>query len=89
MNKKTLIGKVAEKANLTHKQTEAALAALTDTIAEALKEDDKVQIIGFGTFSVREYAERDGHSPATGEPVKIPARKVPVFKASKRLKDQF
>jgi len=89
MNKATLIAKIAEKAELNKKQAEAALNALTDTIAEALKEGDKVQLMGFGTFEVKERAARTGRKPSTGETIEIPAKKSPVFKAGKGFKDQF
>jgi len=89
MNKATLIAKIAEKSELNKKQAEAALNALTDTIAEALKEGDKVQLMGFGTFEVKERAARTGRKPSTGETIEIPAKKSPVFKAGKGFKDQF
>lgn len=89
MNKTALIAKIAEKAELNKKQAEAALNAFTDTIVEALKEGDKVQLMGFGTFEVKERAARTGRKPSTGETIEIPAKKSPVFKAGKGLKDQF
>ena len=89
MNKATLIAKIAEKSELNKKQAEAALNALTDTIAEALKEGDKVQLMGFGTFEIKERAARTGRKPSTGETIEIPAKKTPVFKAGKGFKDQF
>lgn len=89
MNKATLIAKIAEKANLNKKQAEAALAAFTDTVTEALKEGDKVQLMGFGTFEIKERAARTGRKPSTGETIEIPAKKSPVFKAGKGFKDQF
>ena len=89
MNKATLIAKIAEKSELNKKQAEAALNALTDTIVEALKEGDKVQLMGFGTFEIKERAARTGRKPSTGETIEIPAKKSPVFKAGKGLKDQF
>lgn len=89
MNKATLIAKIAEKTELNKKQAEAALNAFTDTVIEALKEGDKVQLIGFGTFEVKERAARTGRKPSTGETIEIPAKKSPVFKAGKGLKDQF
>ena len=89
MNKATLIAKIAEKADLNKKQAEAALNAFTDTIVEALKEGDKVQMMGFGTFEIKERAARTGRKPATGEAIEIPAKKLPSFKAGKGLKDQF
>ena len=89
MNKATLIAKIAEKSELNKKQAEAALNAFTDTITEALKEGDKVQLMGFGTFEVKERAARVGRKPSTGETIEIPAKKSPVFKAGKGFKDQF
>ena len=87
MNKATLIAKIAEKAELNKKQAEAALNAFTDTVVEALKEGDKVQMIGFGTFEVRKRAARKARNPQTGDEIKIKATKVPAFKAGKALKD--
>ena len=89
MNKATLIAKIAEKSELNKKQAEAALAAFTDTVVEALKEGDKVQLMGFGTFEIKERAARTGRKPSTGETIEIPAKKSPVFKAGKGFKDQF
>ena len=89
MNKATLIAKIAEKTGLNKKQAEAAANAFTDTILEALKEGDKVQMMGFGTFEVKERAARTGRKPSTGETIEIPAKKIPGFKAGKGLKDQF
>lgn len=89
MNKATLIAKIADKAELNKKQAEAALNAFTDTIAEALKDGEKVQMMGFGTFEVKERAARVGRKPSTGETIEIPAKKTPVFKAGKGFKDQF
>ena len=89
MNKATLIAKIAEKSELNKKQAEAALAAFTDTVVEALKEGDKVQLMGFGTFEIKERAARTGRKPSTGETIEIPAKKSPIFKAGKGFKDQF
>lgn len=89
MNKTALIAKIAEKAELNKKQAEAALNAFTDTVVEALKEGDKVQLMGFGSFEVKERAARTGRKPSTGETIEIPAKKSPVFKAGKGFKDQF
>ena len=89
MNKATLIAKIAGKSELNKKQAEAALNALTDTVVEALKEGDKVQLMGFGTFEIKERAARTGRKPSTGETIEIPAKKSPVFKAGKGFKDQF
>ena len=89
MNKATLIAKIAEKSALNKKQAEAALNAFTDTVVEALKEGDKVQMMGFGTFEIKERAARTGRKPSTGETIEIPAKKSPIFKAGKGFKDQF
>ena len=89
MNKAEFIAGVAEKAGLTRKQAEAALTAFTDTVTEALKEGDKVQLMGFGTFEIKDRPARTGRNPATGESIEIAASKTPVFKAGKSLKDEF
>ncbi len=89
MNKAAMIAKIAEKSALNKKQAEAALNAFEETIIEALKEGDKVQLMGFGTFEIKERAARTGRKPSTGETIEIPAKKSPVFKAGKGLKDQF
>lgn len=89
MNKATLITKIAEKTDLTKKQAEAALNAFTETVLESLKEGEKVQLMGFGTFEVKERAARVGRKPSTGETIEIPAKKTPVFKAGKGFKDEF
>ncbi|EEG76628.1 HU family DNA-binding protein [Dethiobacter alkaliphilus] len=87
MNKSELISNVAENAGLTKKDTEKVVNAIFDTIGDALAKGDKVQVIGFGTFDVRERKAREGRNPATGDTITIPAVKVPVFKAGKALKD--
>ena len=87
MNKSELISVVAENAGLTKKDTEKVVNAVFDGISDALAKGDKVQVIGFGTFDVRERKSREGRNPATGETITIPAVKVPVFKAGKALKD--
>ena len=89
MNKAALIAKIAEKTGLNKKQAEAAANAFTDTSLEALKEGEKVQLIGFGTFEVKERAARVGHKPGTGETIEIAAKKTPVFRAGKGFKDEF
>lgn len=85
MNKTELINAVAEKANLTKVQAKAALDAALNTITEALLKDDKVAIIGFGTFGVSEKGARTGINPRTKEKIEIPARKVVKFKAGADL----
>ena len=87
MNKAELITAAAEKAGLSKKDTEAAVNAVVDVIAAALAEGDKVQLVGFGAFEVKTRAERIGRNPKTKEEIKIPASKVPVFKAGKAMKD--
>jgi DNA-binding protein HU-beta len=87
MNKATLIAQIAEKSGLERKQAEKALDAFIDTVTSALKEGDKVQLVGFGSFEVRERAAHMGHNPKTREPIEIKASKTPVFKAGKTLKD--
>ncbi len=87
MNKSELIGVVAEKADMTKKDTEKVVSAVFESIEDSLSKGEKVQVIGFGTFDVRARKEREGRNPATGEAIQIPAVKVPVFKAGKALKD--
>ena len=86
MNKTELIATVAEKAELSKKDSEKAVAAVFDAITEILKAGDKVALVGFGTFDVKDRPERTGKNPRTGEPVAIAATRVP-FKAGKGLKD--
>lgn len=87
MNKQELVSIMAEKAELKKGQAEAALNAFIDTVSETLKEGEKIQLIGFGSFEVRERAERKGKNPQTGEEITIAAAKVPAFKVGKALKD--
>ncbi|GFN21758.1 HU family DNA-binding protein [Moorellaceae bacterium AZ2] len=87
MNKAELVASVAEKADITKKDAEKAVNALFASIEEALAKGDKVQLVGFGTFEVKERAARVGRNPRTGEEIAIAATKVPVFKAGKALKD--
>ena len=89
MNKVTLVAKIAEKSGLSKTQAEQALGAFIDSVTEALKEGDKVQLMGFGTFEVKERAARTGRNPSTGEAIEIPASKTPTFKAGKGLRDEF
>ena len=86
MNKTQLIEAIAASANLKKKDAEAALNATTAAIAEALKNGEKVQLIGFGTFEVRERAAKEARNPRTGETIKVEATKVPAFKAGAALK---
>lgn len=87
MNKTELVAAIAEKAELSKKDAEKALKAFTETVAEQLKNGDKIQLVGFGTFEVSERAAREGRNPQTGETMKIEASKAPKFKAGKALKD--
>lgn len=87
MNKTELISAVAEKLNASKKDADKFVSATFDVITEALAKGDKVALIGFGSFEVRERAEREGKNPQTGEKVKIAACKVPGFKAGKALKN--
>lgn len=87
MNKMELVAAMAEKSGLSKKDCEAALGAITDTLAEAMNAGDKVQLVGFGSFEVKARVARTGLNPRTKEPVAIPASKVPVFKPGKALKD--
>ena len=87
MNKTELIAAAAEKAGLSKKDTEAVITATLASITEALQNDDKVQLVGFGSFEVKVRAERLGRNPKTKEEIHIPASKTPVFKAGKALKD--
>lgn len=86
-NKAELIERVAEKTNLTKKEVTATVDALFEVIQEALQEGEKVQVIGFGNFEVRDRAARKGRNPQTGEEIEIAASKVPAFKPGKALKD--
>ncbi|MDP4125433.1 MAG: HU family DNA-binding protein [Bacillota bacterium] len=87
MNKAELVSAVAEKADMSKKDAEKAVSAVFATIEESLAQNEKVQLVGFGTFEVKERAERTGRNPQTKETIVIPAAKVPGFKAGKALKD--
>lgn len=87
MNKTELVNAIAAKTGLSKKDSDAALAATVEAITEALKAGDKVALIGFGTFEVRERSARTGKNPATGATIEIAACKAPAFKAAKALKD--
>ncbi len=87
MNKTDLINTMAEKANISRKDTEAVLNAFIDTVQNAVKDGDKITLVGFGTFEARERTARTGKNPRTGEAIKIAACKVPAFKAGKSFKD--
>ena len=87
MNKTELISAMSEKSELTKVDAEKALKAFIDTVTDELKNDGKVQLVGFGTFEVAKRAERQGRNPKTGETITIPASKSPKFKAGRSLKD--
>ena len=89
MNKAELIDAVAKKTSFSKKDSEKALNAVVDSIVDALKDGDKVQLVGFGSFEVRQRAQRKGRNPRTKEEIVIPASKMPVFKAGKALKDSL
>ena len=87
MNKTELVAAMADQAGLSKKDAEKALKAFTDVVADELKKDGKVQLVGFGTFEVSQRAAREGRNLHTGEPMMIAASKAPKFKAGKVLKD--
>lgn len=87
MNKSELIAAVAAKAEMSKKDAENCTNAIIEEITEALKKNDKVQLVGFGTFEVKDRPERMARNPRTGEEIKIAATKAPTFKAGKGLKD--
>ena len=89
MNKTELVAAMADRAQLSKKDAEAALKAFTDVVAEELKKGEKIQLVGFGTFEVSERAARTGRNPQTGEEMPIAASKAPKFKAGKALKDMI
>jgi DNA-binding protein HU-beta len=87
MNKTELVAAIAEKTELSKKDSEKALKAFIDVVTEELAKGEKIQLVGFGTFEVSERAAREGRNPQTGETMKIDASKAPKFKAGKALKD--
>ncbi|MBM7623853.1 HU family DNA-binding protein [Sporohalobacter salinus] len=95
MTKTELVDKIAAKTGMTKKDTKETVDAFTDVVTETLQQEaeksederDKVQLIGFGSFEVRDRSARKGRNPQTGEEIQIPARKVPAFKAGKGLKE--
>jgi len=87
MNKSELIDAIADSSGLTKADAGRALDGLIDAITDTLKKGDSISLIGFGTFSVKERAERQGRNPQTGKPIMIKAAKIPSFKAGKALKD--
>ena len=87
MNKTELVAAIADKAEISKKDSEKALKAFVDVVTEELKKGHKIQLVGFGTFEVTERAAREGRNPLTGEKMQIKASKAPKFKAGKALKD--
>ena len=87
MTKAEFIAAVAAKSDMTKKDTEKAVSAVIDTITDTLAKGEKIQLVGFGTFEVRERAARDGINPQTKKKIKISATKVPAFKAGSALKE--
>ncbi len=87
MNKAELVSSVAEKAEVTKKDAERVITAVFDAVEEALAKGDKVQLVGFGTFEVRDRAARTGRNPQTGAEIQISATRVPAFRAGKALRD--
>lgn len=88
MNKGELVDKIAEKANVTKKDADSILTAMLEVILDTVASGDKVTLVGFGTFEARDRQAREGRNPSTGEPIKIPATKVPAFSAGKMFKDK-
>ena len=89
MNKAELVAALAQKAEVSKKDAEKVLSAFIETVQDAVKSDDKVQLVGFGTFESKARAAREGKNPQTGEVIKIAACKVPAFKAGKAFKDML
>ncbi len=87
MTKTDLVNAIAEKADFSKKDAEKALNAVTASISDALVKGDKVQLVGFGTFEVRDRKAKEAINPATKEKIQVPAKKAPAFKAGKALKD--
>ena len=86
-NKNELVAKVADKAGLSKKAAESAVNAVIEAVGDSLRSGEKVSVVGFGTFEVRERAARKGRNPQTGKEISIPASRTPAFKAGKSLKD--
>ena len=82
-----IVNSVVEETGLTKKDASAAVEAFTKTVQDALQNGNSIGLIGFGTFEVRTRAAREGRNPQTGDPIKIPEKKVPAFKDGKKLKD--
>jgi DNA-binding protein HU-beta len=88
MNKGELIDKIAEKADVTKKDADLILSAMLEVILDTVASGDKVTLVGFGTFEARERQAREGRNPSTGQPIKIPATKVPAFSAGKLFREK-
>jgi len=88
MNKAELVDAIAQAASVTKKEADTVVNATVEAIMEALVAGDKVTLVGFGTFEVRERAAREGRNPSTGKPIQIPATKVPAFSAGKLFKEK-
>ncbi|MGV0024950.1 HU family DNA-binding protein [Phormidesmis priestleyi] len=88
MNKGELIDAIAQKADVTKKEADAILSAMLDTILETVATGDKVSLVGFGNFEVRDRQAREGRNPKTGETMQIPATRVPAFSAGKSFKER-
>ncbi|MGD0152911.1 MAG: HU family DNA-binding protein [Thermacetogeniaceae bacterium] len=89
MNKAELVSSVAEKAEVTKKDAEKVITAVFDAVEAALAKGEKVQLVGFGTFEVRDRAARTGRNPQTGAEIQIAATRVPAFRAGKALRDSI
>ena len=87
MTKADLVNIIAEKGEYSKKDAEKALSTVIDSITEALSQGEKISLVGFGTFEVRDRAAKEAINPLTKQPVHVPAKKVPAFKAGKALKD--
>ncbi len=85
MNKTELVDQIAASADITKKEAESALQAFMDAVTDTMKQDDKLTLIGFGTFSVSKRAAREGRNPQTGKTINIPAKNVVKFKVGKKL----
>jgi DNA-binding protein HU-beta len=88
MNKGELVDAIAQKADVTKKESDAVLSALLDTILDTVSSGEKVTLVGFGTFEVRDRSAREGRNPSTGATIQIPATRVPAFSAGKLFKDK-
>lgn len=89
MNRAELVAAVAQKSEFSKKDADIAIKATFDAIKEALIAGEKIQLVGFGTFEVRDRKERQGRDPRTGKTITIPASKVPAFKAGKAIKEEI